>query len=671
MPDDLADIISLASALAEIHRMHIPTEEEQEKEFIELADNVIEESERAFGVSSGPSISFRKSLLSFDKALMLLKDCRAEDSKVELQRALRGFHESLDESNETTAARLETILGGKTPDQVNLYRKFLRDTQSGFQKFEIAWEMMSKEALGYADTDLLTLPRTDIRKAGHPVFEVWGSFAQLQRGYRIASSNLEFYEKDIDRGHWGRAMSLHSELIAKSLGYLNFDEALDHINAQGMLAEQHGVADEFQDRVLDARHFVNIFQPVISSLISKETISEDQFASFQKEFVRLTEKRSSKSAEMDTMLDFLKESLTADVDASLPHNAAPGILAEGEDVSAMLRSRLQKCLAKSNRISDYQQLLLRSSSNVLTSLQKLEHAEDESNEHVIFPCLKKLEQLSEDEQCREFLKKDAIQTRREWNTGRLLSAVASEFEDMMDTDKIDERQKLLRRCENIMALSGDTRSEVREFVDRLPVLNEGLHLGGLTKPAYAASNAGDHKTAILLMKDIFRLVEDGTFSRALASEPHSRSMLQTIQREYRRSSVLLAVKESRWADGLKLFSEWRSHEESWNILMMSERHETMIRTEVVCREMLSLQDFFGALQELDLLRSASQLGDIRSSFEAQTTTKGVISQTVVDLCGRVFKETFLRLTTAGPDVAQQHCLRYMSLLKERGLVFLP
>jgi hypothetical protein len=669
-PDDLADIIALASALVEIHRRHIPMVESRQKEFIEFTDSVIEASEQAFGVSSDPSILSGKNLLSFMKAVMLLEDYKTEDSKLEVQRALRGFHESLDQSNATTAARFETFLSGKSPDHATLWRSFLKSSQSGFQKLENAWEMMSKEALGYSDTDLSTLPKIDLRKAGHPLFKVWESFPQLQREYRIATSNLEFYEKDIDRGHWARAMGLHSRFVLKSMENLDFDQALDHITAQENLAEQHGVADDFQDKIQDARHLINLYQPFISSITSKETVSEDQFTSFQKECVQFTEKRSIKSAEMDQIFDVVKESLTRDVDPNLPHNSAPGILMGGGDPSAMLQSSFQRHLTKSSRSSDYRQMVLRNISNVLTSLQKLEHAEDESNENAIFPCLTQLQQLSEDEQHSEFIKKDAIQKRRNWNTLRLLGDIASRVRAIAEIDKTDERRKLLERCKNIVSLSGDARPEVREFVNQLAVLTETLHLDSLTKLAFAALDVEDHKMAVLLLNDILRLVQDGTFSRALAPGVIGCDILQTVQEAYYRSSVILAVDESRWADGLKSFSEWRSHDELWNILMTSERREATLRLEEVCRSMFNLQDFFRALQELDLLRSAWRLGDVRSSYGAQTTPKVVISQATLDMCDQVFKDTFQHLITAGPEVARRYCSQCISILKEQGLAFL-
>jgi hypothetical protein len=76
----------------------IPTAKSRKQEFIEIADNTIAESERAFGLSSDPLILCAKGHLSFQKALVLIREFKVEDSKVEIQRALQGFRDTFVES---------------------------------------------------------------------------------------------------------------------------------------------------------------------------------------------------------------------------------------------------------------------------------------------------------------------------------------------------------------------------------------------------------------------------------------------------------------------------------------------------------------------------------------------------------------------------------------------
>jgi CHAT domain/NB-ARC domain len=669
-PDDLADIICVASALIEVHRRHIPIAESRTNEFMDLADNVIEKCEQAFGKSSDPSISCGKTMLSFMKALVFLGDYKIGDSKLEMERALKTFNEIFGPSNTANAARFETFLSKKSPENAALWRSFL-DNCSGFQKFGKAWESIAKEASGYSEAELSRPLRDNIHKAGHPLFEIWESYPRLQREYGMATTKLNIYEKDIDRGQWSRAMGFHTGSVIRSMETLEFDQALDHITAQENLAEQHGVENYFQDKIHDARHLLTLLQTFISSITAKEYPSEEEFSLFQKEFVQLIEKRSFGSVEMDQIFDVMKESFTRDSDPNLAHNSAPGILAGGDDPTVMLQSTLQRHLNKSSISPDYRHMVLASTSNVLTSLQKLEHAEDDSNETAIYACLTRLQQLSEDENHSEFIKKGAIQKRCEWNTIRLLREIASQIKSLAETAKIDDYSKLLERCNNIVSLSGDTRPEVRDFVNQLEVLTEALHLAILTKPAFGAVDSEDYKTAVVLLDDILKLVQGGTFSKTLAASPTSRDTLQIVKGERYRSMIILASNECRWKDGLKLFSEWRSHEELWDRLLASKRREITLRFEQICKSMFKVQDFFRALMELDLVRSASRLGEVRSEYEAENIPNEIVSKVMLDFCDKVFMETFQRLVMAGPEAARRYCGQCIAIVKELGHQFAP
>jgi hypothetical protein len=430
------------------------------------------------------------------------------------------------------------------------------------------------------------------------------------------------------------------------------------------LAEQYGFIDEFEDKFQDARSFVNIFEPFFSPSLLEETMSEEQFASSQKDLVTLLEKRSLKSREMTDIIDIRKENFVQDSDPNLPHNLSPGVLKGSKNPLGMVQATFQKHLNKSYRSSDYQQKIVRTLWKIFTTIQKLDHAEDASDENAIFHYLTELQQLAEDEQHGEFVDKDGVQRRREWNTSRLIAERASDIKAIFGTGKIDERQKLLERCENIVTLSGDTRSQLREKVNTLAVVTEALHLATLATPALDAVDAGDNETAVSLLKDIMSLVQKGTFSRGLAENSDCRDTLSTVQAAYYRSSVTLAFGEFRWAESLQLFSEWRSNEESWTTLMESERCEAMLRMEASCRILANMQHFFGALEELDMLRAASLLGDFTASFDAEATTNPVAARAALDLCGQTFIDVFQYLVTDGPEAARDYCSRCLAILRE-------
>jgi hypothetical protein len=431
--DDLGDIISLGSALADLYRRDIPDSESRHMEIVDFTNQIIEESEKAFGYPKDPKVAISKSLLSIVKAASLLQDFKAEESKLEVRKMMESLQAIFNPSDPLTEARIERFCNGKKKkkEEAKLWRSLIESVSSSAGDFADMWDIAAKNVMGESAKDALNSSTAD---PGSFISKLLQLNPKLAKQCDGTAERLGLLENEIGRGHWLRAMGHHTSFVLSAVGKLDFDEALEHIQMQEDLAKQFEPEGQFPQKTADAKEITGLLQNMVSTLTSTLTSKDkeadyDEILKSQGEIIKLLQQKgqSTLATELLKMQEILQENSVLDEDQNLPHNFAPNILSfDGSDPIEWMKGAFQKHLAKSNRGSEYRENTVHNIANVLVVVRDLERAEDRSDEKEIFRLLAHIEELTKEPIYCDSISKSKIQERRVWNTNRLFANIWTE-----------------------------------------------------------------------------------------------------------------------------------------------------------------------------------------------------------------------------------------------------
>ncbi|KAF2099234.1 hypothetical protein NA57DRAFT_56846 [Rhizodiscina lignyota] len=584
-PNDLHDLVSIAASLAEIHRRELPFVERRHMEIVKHALEILEESEAAFGKSTDPQVACSKSLLSIVKATALLENGEtAEEAKLEMHKASIEMQKVFATPNPELNSRVEEFLKGKDPEEAKLWKTFMQSFPTSFGSFEDAWDVMAKGTLG---EPILELPES-IRR-------------------NVQNTELNALETEMNKGHWLRAIGIHSGFTLKSIEKLDFEEARRHVDIQADLAKQHDSEGTLLDKTADAKKFINSFEAMTKSFFPDKSPTQATFEAVE-EFANATtemmREHNLDSPEQNEIMEYMRESFVQDSDPALNHNQAPGIFNVTGETHAWMQSLLARHLTKASRSTEYRQRWLRALSRMFRTLRELEHGEDEDDVDKIFQSLNELREMSEDDYYTEFVNKDKIDKRRSWNTERLFRSAIIPLNDMVKTNKFSEAREFLAKAETVAKLGPLNNPQFEKLLPQLPDLVEGQHLLSLGQPAQDALDARDYPGAIT---------------------------------------------------------------------MTSQYGSSIVEKEGLCKDIYYMQDFFQALQELDLIMGASRLQGLRDRLEQQksvrhngrdtSTPAGHVTESLVHQCGKAAAGVLNRLSTSGAKCAREFASVYVKKVR--------
>jgi hypothetical protein len=601
--NDLRDIISLGSALADLYRRDIPNSENRHMEIVDSLNQIIEESEKAYGSSKDPKVAASKALLSIVNATALLQDSKTEESKLEMRKAMEGLQTTFNPSDPAMAARLEKFYKGKGPEEEKLWRGLVESLPSALEGFVDMWDIMAKNAKGESVTETLKS-----RSGGKNATENLGGFLseflqltpELEQQFNNPAVRLSHLEEEIDRGHWLRAMGHHTSFVLSAVEKLNFDEALEHIQAQEDLAKQFEPEGKFPQKVEAAREVTGLMQNVFSTLTSKDHVDYDKVLKSHGEVIKmLQEKGQPNSSVMTTellkMQEILQENTILDEDPTLPHNSAPNILSFGsKDPSQWIKAFFQEHLVKSSRSSEYQQNIVHNIANVLVVVRDLERAEDRSDEKEIFRILAHIEELTKEPIYCDSISKSKIQERRVWNTERLFANIWTEIRSLEEKEKFKEALILAGRCDTVVS-RGNITPEMRAVLDKMGTVETYINVQYLIHLADLGSTTFEKKQyrkALRHFNDILKLIEDHPLEKFLSSNPgvlgKFRGFLKNLESDVVRTTLHLAIEERRWEDGVTYCQECRAKGEIWRKAVEGENGAGILEMEQFCADVLSL-----------------------------------------------------------------------------------
>lgn len=677
--EDLGLIISLASALADLHRRDIPQSESRHMEIIEFATEIVEKSEKLFGSSSDPSIVASKAQLSTVKATSLFEDSKFEDSQLEWQKVVGCFQNLYDPSDPVITARLEKFLEGKGADEAKLWRRFISTYSSAGGAVQEMWDLASAEAMGEPATRNVKFNKADSEITSSTFMEM---LHEIGPQINEPASKLQALETEMSRGHWLRAMGHHSGFVVQAIENFDFNQALEHVQAQENLAIQHEPGGKFLKKTSDAKEVIRSMQSAISALTSNDGPQSDKMKPLE-EFAQKLQNMGIASPEFTQMNEIMQESAVLDNDPNLIHNSAPGILQAHGDPAEWLKTFLQKHLTPSSRDPAYQQRLVRSLADVFSTLRDLERAEDISDDKGIFQYLAQIDELAKHELCSQYLNKSKIQERRTWNSARLLTDSYHQMISMIENENFAEAYILAAKCDRVISL-GYLTPEIRDTIENnvggtIEIFVSVQYFSHLTKAGNDAVERHELKTAIKFFNDALELVANKDFSKVPSSIPGIQELTKAVKSECFNASLRLAVSEHRWEDGVACCKKWRAEDELWRNAMEGNIGSNILGMEELCTFCSSMQELFKSVQRMDLRSAALQLENMKLSYnfsvptleEDQSESKQDSQKAAMsDLLGSA--EQMLRtitrtLLTSGWESAHRVSRKFLSLLQKSKL----
>ena len=682
-PDDLPIILKMVCGIAETYRRHIPATPNWVRvfELIDLGKSIVEASEKKFGVSTEPAVMYNKGMLYFASAAALIESRKVRESKVEMQRSMElisNFYKHLDSTN------LGSFTAGEDADQTRRWEGFVRDAGSGMvlTRFNEIWEQAAAEITG----SRVEQGRRRIVAAGRPFLDRLSLLVHSGRRTAGTPYRLKLYEIEMERGNWSRAMSIHQRMMVQSMARFDMSQVREHLNFQEAIARENGVLGDFEERLQDAREATGLLQEFMSATeagASAESLTEENFDAVNQFNTKVTAKYGVDMFAAIEINEIVRESLTRDRDPSLPHNAAPGVLSgwSGGNLMEELRPLFEQGEACAKDRGAGPKLMV-NSATVLRTLRNLEQAEDASDVTAIYQHLDQLQRLSEDDGHRRYLIPGSVQSRRDWNTSRLLRDIWAETQRMADAAKEDHERLdaelchlLLTKCRNISSLSGCS-GEVRKALDDIQAILEGFYLNALLRKADEVRTK-EKNTAkyVSLVGQVLELYHGGAFRRAMLQE-HTRVSLNEHWNGYFRARVSLALDGSRWAEARRMYAEWRGLEELWEMEMCLERRKGTLDMESTILKMAGFEDLLMALQRLDMPLVNGRLQELRRLCDvtkSQASTDGAFTvghdHKMLRLCERGIALTVECWRSRGPEAAQRLASLVVAEVRAGGQLF--
>jgi hypothetical protein len=667
--EDLGLILRLASALAELHRRDIPQSESRHMEIIEFATEIAEESEKVFGSSSDPSIVSSKGQLSIVKATALLEDAKFEDSQLEWQKVVGCFQNLYDPSDPVIAARFEKFLEGQRADEVRLWRRFISTSSSVRGAVQEMWDLATNDAMGEPATRPIRFNRVHSETISSTFTEM---FREIAPHINEPASRLQALETEMSRGHWLRAMGHHSGFVITAIENFDFNQALEHVQAQENLAIQHEPGGKFLKKATDATEVIRSMQSAVSALTSNSGLDSDKLKPLE-EFTQKLQNMGIASPELIQMNEIVQESAVLDNDPNLIHNSAPGILQAHGDQAELVKTFLQKHLLASSRDPAYQQRVVRSMANVLSTLRDLERAEDTNDDKGIFQYLAQIDELAKHELCSQYLNESKIQERRLWNSKRLLRDSFHQAISMVESENFEQAHILAAKCDRVISLgylTPEMRDEIENNVGKVEIFVNVQYFTHLVQAGNEAVERHDLKAALKFFNDALELQENNDFSKVPSSFPSTQELTKTVKSERFSAFLHLAVSDHRWDDGVVCCKDWRAEDELWRNAMEGSTGSKILRMQEMCTFCSLIQELFKSVQRMDLISAALQLNNMKQSYNfavsKQDSQKAIMSYmfSSADLMLGTITRT---LYTSGWESAYRVSRECLSLLQESNL----
>jgi hypothetical protein len=601
MPDDLDTLLWITSMLVDMHRRYIPSIESRAKHFVKLGNDIIAESEEAFGVSTSPKVIMAKAMLSATNASVIFGDGDAARSRTELHGAMEKVELMNDpKHNADWQPSFNESYSGMSEPDVAAWQRFMDNLGTTSDHMKRNWDSLTKTILGDSELEPSSpvASSSTVFQGGSTLFNMAD---QLATEMQKADYKETTYKNNLDRGHWSRAMGYHTGRVLQGFEKLDFNNMRDHLDAQEDIARRHGVFNEQEARFHDTRDMTDNFESILSIMKSGNLPEAGDFTAFYDVFSRVLRNHGVESPGLAQLFANLQESLVRDTDPSLIHNFAPGVLLGGKNPMERLQAMLKKHVTFSSRNPAYRETMLLSFTAIMSTLQTLERAEDEGHIESIFLQLDELDRLARDKPHTEFLDASSVQSRRQWNTDRLIVDVSSDYDNMTKTGNLDETSinldkvlGLLNRIETVILLSKDDRQEIKDKLQGLLGLKEVIHLKKLFITALDEPN---EEIQVHLLDEILELERSGGFSHAQKSNDPSTylEVLLEVKERHFLSSTSSALSKQHWGEGQRLFAEWRANKEVWVMTMASSRRQHVLRSELKAKHMALVEATFASI----------------------------------------------------------------------------
>ena len=671
---DLYAPLRISSALAELHRRHIPNGTQKMTEYIDLAFALLQDSDTEYSNADDPSLALSKALLLFEASCCYIEKDEFHLSKQSIEKGSQLLRNVFNHTNRAVGEKRDAFLKDKDPKEAALWTAYLESylEPNAPLKIEEVSNLALAEAMGYDMGDYASKQRTGITAAGHPFNRMFDMMIRNAAQLTSRSQRSHAHENDIERGHWRRQMAHHSGLTMRSFGDLDFDQVEQHLQAQEKIAKDHGLEGDDIVKLQDARDAMIMLRK--TSIMSGTAVLETDNLTYMKDFFdEKAHRLGDRGPPLNELIELLIASKARDSDEDLPHNQAPSVFRQTGSMKELLIKFTKKHLSQVSRNPEYGMSLICANLDSLKVIRKLEDAEDANKELEIYEHLNELRRLADLRFFDDILSVTGIDFRRDFNTRRFLQDLAEQMKTNSDTQKMN-----LELCETylcsvnkaqyILELDG-SKGKYDEISSELFRVHDSFAFTAATLKANSALRDEKDKTKFLgLARDIIVAYKAGSLDKRMEDEADKLVFLE-IWSSYYQHTVIQAVDGHQWADAHQAFSEWRSNKEVWELDDFEPIRRQMQKLAKMCERSALFVDFWDTIQTLDGSRIQTTWEQIEK-LAAKGTSKWIdYERSMLSLCSRTQFQARVQLSMFGPEAAKEYVSAIFEIVKSQGVLY--
>ncbi|KAJ2983508.1 hypothetical protein NQ176_g637 [Zarea fungicola] len=676
--EDLGVVLGTVSFLIEMERRHIPGTTNRSMEFLRYGEKLLADSETQFGVSEVVSATLGKIKLSYAAGTVFMEERRAEESRERMKRANNLAQKLFETADPIDSDRVQQRLESTDPNDaamlnvaIDEYKEMVIGDGGKMEQF---WNVALAEALGQDLAADELQPQGGVWLQLHPVHEMFDSVLRNHSKIMASSHRLNLHEKELDRGHWARAMGYHTGALIRKVQQLDFEGVLETLDAQEDIARKHGVFDLHEKQFQVARdgiqHTAGWLSTVQSDSVTEEVVSEmtDYMAS-----ISVSGNKQGFPSELGDIAGLLKEAWVRDNDSNLPHTSAPGILCGNLSTQQGMIDIMTRHFSRAAHNRQYSNSFVAAVHKVLATVDQLERAEDESNAQDIYGRLDELEKLSQQDTTEEFINASKLPERRRWNTARLITdAIRNDHPATEDEAGLEQLFSKIGKAKQTMDLSKlSSTAEFESVAKEVEAQYQNIRLAVLSRRVSKSLAQNDKKLFVLHCKEILQLHGEGQFALALAKKS-SKDCLAAVWAEYFRFCILSAFQDYNWQDARGIYAKWRAEDYVWQWARAEPGYKGVLAAEAACVSHAGLADVLDALERLDFARAKHAMDrseKLSEKLERENENRAAESIRICMNRARTTTAEMLRtLGTQGPAAAKDLIARakYAELVQPFG-----
>lgn len=674
--EDLGVVLGTVCFLIEMERRHIPGTTNRSMEFLRYGEKILGDSETRFGVSDIVSATLGKIKFSYAAGTVLMEERKAEESLEQMKRANNLAQKLFETADPIDGERVQQGLDSTDPNDVAMLNVAIDEYKEMVigdgGKMEQFWNVALAEAMGQELAVDELQPQGGVWLQLHPVHEMFDSVLRNHSKIMASSHRLNLHEKELDRGHWARAMGYHTGGLIRKMQQLDFEGVLETLDAQEDISRKHGVFDLHEEQFQVARdgiqHTAGWLSAVQSDNVTEEVVSEmtDYMASMS-----VSGNKQGFPSELGDIAGLLKEAWVRDNDSSLPHTSAPGVLC-GKTQQGMMEIMMRH-LSHAAHNKQHTNSFVAGVHKVLATVDQLERAEDESNAKDIYGRLDDLERLSQQAITGEFIDASRLPERRRWNTARLITDAIRTVQPAIEDDAgLEQLFSKIQKAKQTMDLSKlSATAEFKSVAAEVEAQYQNIRLAVLSRRVSKSLAQNDKKHFVLHCKEVLRLHGEGQFALALAKKS-SKECFATVLADYFRYCIMSAFQDYNWQDAREVYAKWRAEDCVWQWAGTEPGYAGVLAAEAACVSHAGLADVLDALERLDFARAKYEMDrseKLSQKLERENEQRVAESIRICMNRARITTAEMLRtLGTQGPAAARELITRakYAQLVQPFG-----